>query len=73
MKQKKTIWISYNGGSNIGVPRAIEPLHWINPGIMFKAICRQSRTEKFFTASKIMEIRDQDWEVTQANKNQQQL
>ncbi len=55
------IWISYNGGTNPLIPRKIKPGKWIHYPWMLEAYCFQSQTNKNFSQSKIVEIRNAEW------------
>jgi hypothetical protein len=63
MSQQKSVWISYNGGGNPGKPRCVAPLKWIRYPILFAAMCKNSNTEKNFSTSKVLEIREEQWTV----------
>jgi DNA polymerase III epsilon subunit family exonuclease len=57
------IWISYNGGSNPLIPRRLRIERWIKKPFMIEAFCHQAQIKKKFSASKIIDIRNEAWDV----------
>lgn len=63
MAGQQDIWISYDGGTNPLVPRRIKPLRWVSEPLLIEAYCHQSQTNKNFAIRKIVDIRNQEWQV----------
>jgi len=61
LSSSKQIWIAYDGGSNAGVPRQIQPTKWINEPVLIAAVCSVSQSEKYFATRKIVEVRETYW------------
>lgn len=57
------VWVSYNGGSNPLIPRKLRINRWINKPFMIEAFCHQSQINKKFSAIKIVDIRNETWDV----------
>ena len=58
MSNKEPIWIKYNGGTDPGSVRSIEPISWKNKPLRFEAICQQSGIIKTFRLDRIEECSD---------------
>jgi len=62
IEKEKSVWISYKGGSNPMVPRQIKPIGW-DGDFRLLAFCFQSRINKYFSKGKIVDLREQRWEI----------
>ena len=58
------MWISYDGGSNPGIPRKIKPVKWVYEPWLIEAFCHQSQMNKQFRQRRIREVRTEDWAVS---------
>ncbi len=72
IENKESIWVSYNGGANPLVPRQLTPVKWIYYPFKLEAYCHQSQTNKNFTQSKIVDVRNEQWEIERAEDDQVQ-
>ncbi len=63
MYRKTTIWISYGGGAVPFKPRPITPLKWIRFKRLFLAYCHGCKEERHFAFGKVLEIRNERWEL----------
>lgn len=63
MREKRDIWISYNGGTIPLVPRKILPKRWSDKPYMVEAYCYNSNKKKYFAVSKITDVRDREWSI----------
>jgi len=65
MKEGKTIWMIYAGGTHGTTPRSIKPLNWVEEGILFEATSPNtvlSDKPWKYLAHKILEIQDTAWD-----------
>ncbi|MGB9499090.1 MAG: exonuclease domain-containing protein [Dissulfuribacterales bacterium] len=63
IEKEQSVWISYKGGSTPLVPRQIKPIRWDSKNDKLSAFCHQSQSIKYFFQSKIVEIREECWEI----------
>lgn len=63
MGNERSVWISYNGGSTPLIPRQIKPIRWEHKNYKLSAFCHQSKSKKYFSQHKIMELREECWKI----------
>ena len=63
IEKEQSVWISYKDGSTPLVPRQIKPIKLDSKNDKLSAFCHQSQSIKYFFQSKIVEIREECWEI----------